>query len=188
MDLLEQFSRFRILTPMRNGPFGVDALNSIILQTMSGKTSLNGCFIAPIMVMQNDYRLGLFNGEMGLIVKERETEFALFSSRDSGQKFRKIPVILMPRFEYVYCLSVHKSQGSEFDHVVLLLPDGTQSFGREALYTGVTRAKRRLEIWSSPQVLSQMMKQRSVRESGVIKRLGEDNCRAAEDAFKVQKK
>ncbi|HEV8052687.1 MAG TPA: exodeoxyribonuclease V subunit alpha [Parachlamydiaceae bacterium] len=169
--LLEQFAKFRILTPMRNGPFGVDALNALIHQAMVGKMTQKGCFIVPIMVMQNDYRHGLFNGEVGLLVRETESGFALFPSREPGGKMRRIPSILMPRYEYAYCLSVHKSQGSEFEHVVLLLPEGTQGFGREALYTGVTRAKRRLEIWSKPHVLSQMMKLQALRQSGIVKRL-----------------
>jgi len=170
LDLLKQFSQFRILTPVRKGGFGVEALNALILQAMQAK-SKNGCFIAPIMVTQNNYKLGLFNGEVGLIVKEKDAEFALFPSREPGKDYYRIPAILMPPFEYAYCLSVHKSQGSEFDHVVLLLPEDIQTFGREALYTGVTRAKRQLEIWGNPHVLSQMIGSASVRQSGIVERL-----------------
>lgn len=171
LDLLEQFARFRILTPMRKGPLGVEALNGLIFQALNSKMLQNGWSAAPIMVMKNDYRRDLYNGETGILVKDRESEFVFFPSRDSDKKFRKISLLLMPRFEYAYCLSVHKSQGSEFDHVVLLLPDGTHHFGREALYTGATRARRRLDIWSSPPVLSQMMKLTAVRQSGVGQRL-----------------
>lgn len=170
LELLESFSRFRLLTPMREGPFGVDTLNALILQTISAKITQKAYFVAPIMVMQNDYHRDLFNGEVGVIVKQQESEFALFASREPGKAIRKIPLLLMPRFEYAYCLSIHKSQGSEFDHVALLLSEGAQNFGREALYTGVTRAKRRLEIWSRPQVLSQMMKYVASRQSGIIER------------------
>ena len=169
-DLLKQFSRFRILSPMRKGALGVDALNVLIYQAMLVKAQ-GGCFIAPIMVTKNDYDLALFNGEVGLILKERDQEFALFASRELGAGFRQIPLLLMPSFEYAYCLSVHKSQGSEFEHVALILPEGTQTFGREALYTGVTRAKRSLEVWSQPLILSQMIKLTSVRQSGVVERL-----------------
>lgn len=170
LDLLKQFARFRILTPLRKGPLGVDTLNALIFQAIKGGCQ-NECFIAPIMVLQNDYRRDLFNGEVGLLIQDQKSEFAVFTSRDSTQTFRKIPILLMPRFEYAYCLSVHKSQGSEFDHVVLLLPEGTQNFRREGVYTGITRAKRRLEIWSQPEVLFQMMNQVAVRQSGVIERL-----------------
>jgi exodeoxyribonuclease V alpha subunit len=171
LDLLAQFNRFRILTPLRKGPFGADALNGMIFQAICSRTE-KGKFIAPIMVMQNDYHLGLFNGEVGVIVKEKGKEFALFASREPDQKFRQIPTLLLPRYEYAYCLSIHKSQGSEFDHIVLLLPEGTETFGREALYTGVTRAKKHLEIWSQPKVLSQMITTAAERQSGIIERLG----------------
>lgn len=170
LDLLLQFNRFRILTPLRKGPFGTDALNAMILQAMSQKME-RGAFIAPIMVMQNDYRLGLFNGEVGLIVRDKEGEFAIFPSREPDQKFRKIPALLMPHYEYAYCLSVHKSQGSEFDHVLLLLPEGTETFGREALYTGVTRARKHVEIWSRPKVIRDMIALAGTRQSGIVERL-----------------
>lgn len=164
---LEQFARFRILTPMRKGVLGVESLNAAIFQMMQHKR----CSVFPIIVMQNDYRLGLFNGEVGLMVKEREREFALFTSREPGKDVRQIPRLLMPHFEYAYCLSIHKSQGSEFDYVVLLLPEGTQCFGREALYTGITRAKRHVEIWSSCRVLKEMIRSVGHRQSGIIERL-----------------
>jgi exodeoxyribonuclease V alpha subunit len=171
LDLLEKFNRFRILTPMRKGPFGVEALNERIYQAMKSKMAFNRCFIAPIMVTQSNSRENLFNGEVGLLVKENEREFALFPARESDRSVRKIPVILMPPYEYAYCLSVYKSQGSEFEHVVLLLTDGMQSFGKEALYTGVTRAKKRLEIWGNPQILREMIQISAGRQSGVTDRL-----------------
>jgi exodeoxyribonuclease V alpha subunit len=165
-SVLEQFSRFRILTPMRKGILGVESLNSAIQQAMQKKM----CSVFPIIVMQNDHRLGLFNGEVGLLVKEGSVEFALFASRDTRQAVRRIPRLLMPRFEYAYCLSIHKSQGSEFDHVVLLLPEGSQCFGREALYTGITRAKKQLDIWSPDATLQHMIRSVSRRQSGVAER------------------
>lgn len=173
LDLLTQFNRFRILVPLRKGPLGADALNEMIFQLMHSKMEQQESFIAPIMILQNDYRMNLFNGEMGLIVRKKGKEFALFPSAESEQNFRQIPSLLLPKYEYAYCLSIHKSQGSEFNHVVLLLPEGTQSFGREALYTGVTRAKKQLEIWSQPKVLSQMIATSSARQSGIIERLSD---------------
>lgn len=164
--VLEQFSRFRLLTPMRKGLLGVESLNSAIFQAMQHKM----CCVFPIIVMKNDYRLGLFNGEVGLLVKEHNQEFALFASRESAKEVRRIPRLLMPHFEYAYCLSIHKSQGSEFDHVVLLLPEGAQCFGREALYTGITRAKKQLEIWGPDEILKRMIGSVGLRQSGVIER------------------
>ena len=174
-ELLEQFNRFRILTPLRKGPFGVDSLNKAFYKIFTEKAAGEN-FIAPIMVMQNDYRLNLFNGEIGLLVKNREDAHVFFASRETGKTFRKIPYLLMPRFEYAYCLSIHKSQGSEFDHVLLLLPERSESFGKEALYTGITRAKKKLEIWTKPERLSQMIHTITHRKSGVVERLALMPC------------
>lgn len=185
--LLPMLSKFRILTPFRQGPFGVDTLNGLFLKQMLGKSKKNRYFIAPIMLTANDRKRELFNGEIGLLVRktsgvgEQHTpftaeDFALFpgqcpSGSGAPACSRRVPALLLPRFEYAYCMSVHKSQGSEFDHVVLLLPSGAELFGREVLYTGVTRAKRRLEIWSASTTLSATITEASLRHSGIPERL-----------------
>ncbi len=93
------------------------------------------------------------------------------ASASQTPKSRKIPAVLLPPFEYAYCLSVHKSQGSEFDHVLLLMPEGAEVFGREVLYTAVTRAKKKLEVWSTETVLQNALKRPSQRLSGISSRL-----------------
>lgn len=181
----DQFSRFRLLTPMRQGLFGVDALNALFFKAASAQAAQHACFVVPIIIAANHHRLGLFNGEMGLLVKYTDgsnRDFALIAAREQeqqGQKaaVRKIPAQLLPKYEYAYCISVHKSQGSEFDHVLLLVPEGSEYFGREALYTGITRARRCLEMWGSASVLQQMMERQSLRHSGVGARLSEADNR-----------
>jgi len=185
-DLLEEFNRFRMLSPLRKGPFGVDALNALFLKHLLQKETHSAWFIAPIMIVSNDHRLGLFNGEVGLLVRQWPTQsspsehafckgdYALFPSSDvelNQDGLRRIPAVILPKYEYAYCLSVHKSQGSEYDHVLLLLPEGSELFGREALYTGATRARRRLEIWGSDDVLQATLASPSQRFSGIAKRL-----------------
>jgi len=175
LRLLEDFSKFRLLSPMRKGPLGVDQLNAAIFQALNSKTVRAGCHIIPIMITHNDYRLELFNGEVGLLVSEldgnKQSSYAIFASRQSGESTRKIPALMLPRFEHAYCLSVHKSQGSEFNHVLLVLPKGSEAFGRAALYTGATRARKQLEIWGSPAVVSKMLVNVSRRQSGIGERL-----------------
>lgn len=167
IDLLEHFSQFKILTPTRKGIFGADTLNALILQALSNEMSRSHYTAVPIIIMQNDYRLNLFNGETGVLIKEHDKEFGIFFSRDSDKGVRHIPRLLLPRFEYAYCLSIHKSQGSEFERVALIVPDGAISFGREALYTGVTRAKKHLDIWSRPDLLHHMLAHVGARQSGL---------------------
>jgi exodeoxyribonuclease V alpha subunit len=171
--LIEKFNRFRILSPLRKGPFGVDEVNAQIKRHLTGKYRKRSRMAAPIMILTNDARLGVFNGEVGLLVKHhpidadfKKGDYALFPSY-SGGLCRKFPAILLPKFEYAYCLSVHKSQGSEFDNLLLLLPEGSEIFGREVLYTAITRARKKIEIYSKEAVLQQTIERRSLRLSGI---------------------
>lgn len=184
-SLLNMFNRFRILSPLRKGPFGVDTINDKIWKQILQKQikeQKDQLVVLPIMLVSNDYRLELFNGEVGVLVRFpqkdkdgdfglRKGDYALFYNRNSGEDpIRKIPALLLPKFEYAYCLSVHKSQGSEFDHVIMLLPKGAEIFGREVLYTALTRAKKKLEIWGSNKTLQETIERRSQRLSGISER------------------
>jgi exodeoxyribonuclease V alpha subunit len=123
------------------------------------------------MIATNDLKLNLYNGEVGVLVRTlsrnrddyplMEGDFALFSDR-------KIPALLLPRFEYAYCLSVHKSQGSEFDHVLVLLPDGSEKFGKEMLYTAATRARKKLEVWGNVKTVDKILQKNNIRLSGIL--------------------
>lgn len=179
-ELLEKFNQFRILSPLRKGAFGVDEINAFFIQQLSKQQTLsqNVC-IDPIMLIHNDVRLELYNGEVGLLVRNRaakemdinqckEGDYAIFPSKDHKiSDVFKIPALLLPKFEYAYCISVHKSQGSEFDHVLLLMPEGAQTFGNEVMYTGITRARKKLEIWGTSTILSETISKQSRRLSGI---------------------
>lgn len=177
----ESLNRHRLLSPIKKGPLGVDEINRKFRQALVRKVKHGQQFSAPIMIAKNDYSLELFNGETGILVKtitEKEDngfhfqigDYALFPDMGTGT-LRKIPALLLPTFEYAYCMSVHKSQGSEFDHVLLLLPEGSELFGREVLYTAVTRARKKLEIWSHENILEQTIERQSRRLSGFVERL-----------------
>jgi exodeoxyribonuclease V alpha subunit len=181
-ELYNLFNKFRILSPLRQGSLGVEALNFYFLQILAKKMRKDQWFVAPIMISTNDHTRDLSNGEVGLLIRRWNTyqndhflegDYALFPGRDSPAtgSLRRVPALLLPKFEYAYCLSVHKSQGSEFEHVLLLLPEGSEVFGREVLYTGATRARKRLEIWGNEQILKQTIDNTSHRLSGTQKRL-----------------
>lgn len=167
-EILDAFNRFRVLSPVRKGFFGVDEMNEKILQKLYSLVFEGDSYAVPIMITQNDYKKELFNGEVGVLIRKKgrdphqikEGDYAIFSER-------KIPALLLPKFDYAYCLSVHKSQGSEFEHVMLLLPPGSEKFGREVLYTAVTRARRHLTIWGEKSVLIETLYHRCQRYSGV---------------------
>ncbi|MFV0340966.1 MAG: ATP-dependent RecD-like DNA helicase [Parachlamydiaceae bacterium] len=145
--LIDQFNSFRILSPLRKGPIGIDAINQFILKKLyaSKKSEL---FPLPIMISANAPDLKLFNGETGLMLTTHApTEPLTPEDRVYFPDGRSIPALLLPSFEFAYAITVHKSQGSEFDHVALLLGDDPLSRKKELLYTAATRAKKKLSVW-----------------------------------------
>lgn len=170
-EMLHSFNRFKILAPLRQGPLGFAALNGLIAEQMQRSHQKNTPFIAPILITKNDYRLQLFNGETGMLIKKdaqstkvKEGDVAVFPE---GEGVKTIPALLLPQYDYAYCMSIHKSQGSEFDEVLVLLPEGSESFGREILYTAITRAKKRLSLWGSDATFRKVIETQTTRISGI---------------------
>ncbi len=183
-ELLNAFNGFRILTPLRQGPYGVERLNARLMQFFMHRTPPGSWFVAPIMVSVNDHRLELSNGEAGVLVRRiphnmkegslQEGDYALFADRrftNGATEARRLPALLLPRYEYAYCLSVHKSQGSEFDHILLLLPEGSARFGRAVLYTAATRARKKIDVWGSDATFRATVATHFRRLSGIGVRL-----------------
>ena len=166
---------FRVLSCLRQGRWGVDAINQEISKRVRAFFRGGDFWIVPLLITENDRELGLFNGDTGLLVKRsgfshlERTDEAVFESEDG---YRVIPAVLLPPFEYGYCLSVHKSQGSEYEEVALVVPPGSEQFGREILYTGVTRARRHVEIIGDVEVIKAAVLQSSQKASRLEKRLG----------------
>jgi exodeoxyribonuclease V alpha subunit len=147
---------FRILSCVREGPWGVNTLNQMLYDRFKGTSAP-----IPIMITRTDYTLGLYNGETG-VLKNGE---AVFSDKN-----RTFAAAALPPYEYAYCLSVHKSQGSEFNDVLLLVPPGSEVFGREMLYTGATRARRSVKVCADPDTLQKTLAHVSRKRSGLRER------------------
>ncbi|MDP1879618.1 MAG: exodeoxyribonuclease V subunit alpha [Parachlamydiaceae bacterium] len=176
-EFIERFNQIRILSPLRKGDLGVEEINGLIWHQISKNLPSKGWVAIPIIMTANDYRLKLFNGETGVLLRKlplqsiNSDDFAIFPSQQSNQKNRHLSALLLSKFEYAYCLSVHKSQGTEFQKVILVLPKGSEGFGREILYTAVTRAKKEIEIFGTDEVIEKTIQQQGVRLSGIQKRL-----------------
>jgi exodeoxyribonuclease V alpha subunit len=175
-DLLNQSQSFRLLSPLRHGPFGFDTLNQLIWNAVS--KCLHSDWIAiPIIIISNDHKEELFNGDTGILIRKlplqpvSSDDYALFQGRNGQRSIRKLPAALLPRYEYAYCLSVHKSQGSEFDHVSLVLPQGASHMGREVLYTAVTRARKQIDIHTTDEILLETIENQALRQSGISTRI-----------------
>jgi len=162
---LEDYGRFRVLNAVRQGPQGTDSLNAELFEKLkkTGKW-----WAAPILATVNDSFTEIYNGMSGLLIgRGGKTDAAYFP--DTGGALRKYPI--PPPYELAFCLSIHKSQGSEFDEVLALFPEGSEHFGREALYTAITRAKKRLQIQGDQEILRRMTCTTSRIVSGIADRL-----------------
>ncbi|MEO8655122.1 MAG: ATP-binding domain-containing protein, partial [Ramlibacter sp.] len=127
----------------------------------------------PVMVLRNDYVHKLFNGDVGIALPDANGERAVFFP-DGENGYRAVPTLRMPEHETAFAMSVHKAQGSEFDAVLVLLPQQrSRVVTRELLYTAVTRAKSRALIAASADVLAAATASRSRRDSGLLARLRE---------------
>ncbi|MBU6163048.1 MAG: ATP-binding domain-containing protein, partial [Myxococcales bacterium] len=119
-----------------------------------------------IMVLRNDYSLQLFNGDVGITLGEGSSAVVVFHSEQGG--FRTLAPAMLPEHETAFALTVHKSQGSEFTRILLVLPPGvTELLTRELVYTALTRAKTGAAIYGSPESFDAACARRVARASGV---------------------
>ncbi|MCK5665066.1 MAG: exodeoxyribonuclease V subunit alpha [Thiotrichaceae bacterium] len=174
-DAFSALSVFRILLPTRIGERGVEHLNHIIEQQLRRNNkaiSPAGHYKGrPIMVVQNSYASNLFNGDVGLIWPDANGKLMAWFEQENGQ-YRHISLARLPGIETVYAMTIHKTQGSEFNHVAIVLPQQTMSIlSPELLYTGLTRAKEHLTIIGSEAVWKSALNERSWRYSGLRTRL-----------------
>jgi exodeoxyribonuclease V alpha subunit len=173
---LDEFDRTRVLCAIHSGPFGVEAINRTITDLILPDRhfdSSDDYHGKPILITANDYELNLFNGDTGLLWRGEDGSLAAcFRSED--QSIRELPIYSLPEHVTAWAMTVHKSQGSEFESVLLIMPDDEESnvVSRELLYTGVTRARRNLLIHSSEKVLIRACEKLTQRSSGLAKKLG----------------
>ena len=171
-EALAELGSFRVLSPLRSGPYGIENLNSLCLDALvPGRKSDPRSFrLMPVMITGNNYELGLFNGDTGVTAESDGTSAVWFENPEGG--VRHFSTLRLPPFEAGFALTVHKSQGSEFDRVLLILPDHLSDvLSRELLYTAVTRARSYIEIWGTEEVFRQTIGRRTLRTSGLGARL-----------------
>jgi exodeoxyribonuclease V alpha subunit len=172
---LRLLERARVLAALHRGPFGVEALNARItarlveLGKADGGEAYHGL---PIMVTANDYEVDLFNGDVGLLWRGADGRLAAHFRAPDGS-LRNLSVRQLPTHVPAYALTVHKSQGSEFDQVLLVLPPTPHPLvSRELIYTGVTRARRHVTVHATDAVLRDACRARVKRGSALAERLG----------------
>ena len=175
---LERFNRFKLLCALKVGPYGAYSLNrlaeAVLKKEKLIRTDISNEYPwyrgRPVLITKNDYSLGLFNGDMGITMpdpKEGGRELYVFFPEASGGVRRYSPYRIKEH-ETAYAMTVHKSQGSEFDHVCLVFPDKDYPvLTRELVYTGITRARKSVLIWGSEHVVKAAVSRRIKRASGL---------------------
>ncbi len=182
--VLEAHAGFQVLCALRGGPWGVEGLNPRIarlLQAAGLLTASSGWYLGrPVLVTRNDYDLGVMNGDIGITLTlpcgagcEPSLRVAFLAS-NAAKGVKWLHPSRLQEVETVYALTVHKSQGSEFTHVALVMPDQpSQVLTRELLYTGITRARDHLTLLrpGSAGVMTQAVARRVLRATGLMKGL-----------------
>lgn len=186
-QVLEAFGDFQVLCALRKGPWGVEGLNDRIARRLLEARLIpraEGWYAGrPILITGNDYNLGLMNGDIGITFSlpghgnengEPDTTLRVaFPSGDGTDGIRWISPSRLQQLETVYAMTVHKSQGSEFNHTCLVLPDRMSPvLTRELIYTGITRARNWFSlITGDPDVLTASSRLRIRRASGLAEAL-----------------
>lgn len=186
--VLQAFNRFQLLCALRRGPHGVDGLNPLIGEALLQRGLIeanHGWYEGrPVMITRNDYSLGLANGDVGVCLRmpDQDGRSRLIVAFDAnpgvgvtgGPRLRQVLPSRLGDVVTVYAMTVHKSQGSEFDHTALVLPDEINPvLTRELLYTGITRARQHFSLVGSKAMIELATRQRTRRFSGLAGRLSE---------------
>lgn len=176
--LFDALNRFRVLCATREGARGVDEINARIaakVRERSGAAlALGAQWFAgrPVIVTRNDYALGLFNGDIGIAMPSAADGALRVAFRMADATLRYVSPAALPPHDTAFALTVHKSQGSEFDHAALVLPATfNRVLSRELVYTAITRAKKRIDVIGSPGIFAQAVATPTRRDSGLAARI-----------------
>ncbi len=181
MDAIERFNQYRILCAMRTGDYGVEGINQVVTKALTQAKLIQPqqefYLGRPLIIQSNDYNLGLFNGDIGLILRDEDRPERLMAHfiKADGKLLKVLPARL-PSHETCYAMTVHKSQGSEFDRVALVLPPNPslvqwQLLTKELIYTAITRAKQHFSCLGTQHVFERASLQATKRASGLADRL-----------------
>ncbi|MBS0849456.1 exodeoxyribonuclease V subunit alpha [Citrobacter sp. JGM124] len=173
-EIIKAFGRYQLLCALREGPFGVSGLNERIelalarerLIYLPPKASSRWYHGRPVMIARNEAALGLFNGDIGIALQGDDGLRVWFPMADSSVK--SVQPSRLPQHDTAWVMTVHKSQGSEFDHAALVLPNQfVPVVTRELVYTAITRARKHLSLYADKQILRRAIMTGTERRSGL---------------------
>ncbi|MEP7294902.1 MAG: exodeoxyribonuclease V subunit alpha [Burkholderiales bacterium] len=176
-SVLKSYDRFRLLCAVREGSWGATGLNVAVERALAEVGLLNrrGLWYEgkPVMVTRNDSSLGVYNGDIGIVLRPLEAGAPLRAYFMDGSAVRSVGVSRLSDVETAFAMTVHKAQGSEFEHTVLVLPqEPSRVLTRELVYTGITRARAAFTLVTGrTQSLADALASRTRRSSGLSERI-----------------
>ena len=178
---LAALARVRILCAFRRGPYGVQGVNARVEARLrrEGRPAGEWTHGRPLLVTANDPHSGLFNGDVGVLLNGKEGR-GVMAWFPSFQEPRSVPLAALPSHDTAWAMTVHRSQGSEFDSVLLVLPpEAHELAGPELLYTGVTRARSKMLVAADSAAVRAACQQRPPRRTGLVEKLSMQSCPSA---------
>ena len=173
---LNQLAEFAVLCALRRGPFGAETVNGLLERMLwdIGRVEGDGRYHGgePVIIVRNDYNVGLFNGDLGIVLPDATSGELRVFFRGEGSDVLNFAPGRLPAHQPAFALTVHKSQGSEFRDALVILPErDAPVLTRELLYTGVTRVRETVEVWATEHILRQTIERKIERSSGLRDRL-----------------
>jgi exodeoxyribonuclease V alpha subunit len=163
--------RLRLLTALREGPQGASTLNAQIEEALAGAQRETYFHGRLLLVTENSYRHGLFNGDVGICLRQADGNVAVFFS-SGGRDVRAFHPAALPAHASAFALTVHKAQGSEFDQAWIVLPQqDARTLTRELLYTALTRARNQVHLFAREDILRTLLARKAQRVTGLAERL-----------------
>ncbi|MCW5197535.1 exodeoxyribonuclease V subunit alpha [Buchnera aphidicola] len=175
--ILKYFNKIRILCILKKGMFGVQGINKIFKKMIFKKYFIksekkNKWYIGkPIMILKNNKNIKLFNGSIGITLLDKKKKMKIFFLMNNGE-IKNIPINLLPKYKTTWAITIHKSQGSEFNKINIIFPlKINKIMSREIIYTAITRSKKKIHIFSKKSVFFKTASNKIIRKSGFIKNL-----------------
>jgi len=173
--IIKVFHHYRVLCALKNGVYGVKKINENLEQIMQNNNMIQPHYVnddiwyvgKPIMITENDSSLNLLNGDIGITLLNEKNKLTVFFILKKSILI-SIPINLLPKHETTWAMTIHKSQGSEFEHVILILPNYNYPIlTHEILYTAVTRTCNKLTIYANKKIFLKTILNKNSRYSAL---------------------
>lgn len=174
--VFEAFEQWQVFSPFRQGKYGVEGINLAIEEALALGSEGEWYLGKPIIVTANDHALKLYNGDIGICL-DKEGKTVCFPGTDADENgllsYRFINTRILPEHQLVYAMTVHKSQGSEYEQCMLVVPQASENqsnlLTREILYTAITRAKKAFMLFAGDAEIERLVLNKTERMSGLLK-------------------